>query len=171
MDGIVIGNAQPAHLRAIPAIELAAATIFPEADLPQRIRHRVTAAEDLQHALDGGRLWTAVTSEGDIVGFAMADVVDGEAYLVEVDVTPEYGRRGIGSHLVSAVISWAREGGFKALRLITFSHIPWNAAFYEKLGFSVIDRPEPGTELAGLMEVERRAGIDISRRVAMLLPL
>ena len=171
MDDIVIGLAQPAHLRAIPAIELAAASMFPEADLPQRIRHRVTKTEYLRESLDSGRLWTATTGEGGVVGFAMADVVDGEAYLVEVDVSPEYGRRGIGRDLVQTVIAWARESGFGTLWLITFNHIPWNAPFYEKLGFSTVDRPQPGTELAGLMEEERRAGIDISRRVAMRLTL
>lgn len=171
MEGIVIGIAQAMHLRAIPAIELAGAAMFPEADLPQQIRHRVTATTDLQNALDAGRLWTAVSAQGQVLGFAMADTVDDEAYLVEVDVLPDFGRRGIGNQLVKTVIAWARESGFNALRLVTFRHIPWNAPFYEKLGFSVVDRPEPGTELAGLMDEERRAGINVVNRVAMLLTL
>jgi GNAT superfamily N-acetyltransferase len=101
----------------------------------------------------------------------MADVVDSDAYIAEVGVTPEFGGRGIGTRLVEAAIAWARDQGFDAIRLVTFSHLPWNAPFYEKLGFSVVDRPEPGTELAGLMEEERRAGIEITNRVAMLLTL
>lgn len=171
MEGIAVDTAQPAHLRAIPGIELAAATMFSEADLPLPIRHRVTAAEDLKQAFADGRLWTATTNQDRPVGFALADIVDDVAYLAELAVIPEYGRQGIGRRLVESVIAWARENEFNALRLITFGHIPWNAPFYEKLGFAVVDPPEPGTELAGLMEEERRLGINKSNRAAMLLTL
>lgn len=171
MQSILIGEARRQHLRAIPTVELDAVTMFSEADLPQPIRHRVTRAEDLRSALDAGRLWTATTAEGKVVGFALADIVDDTAYLAELAVVPGFGRRGIGRRLVELAIAWARKNGFNALRLVTFSHVPWNAPFYEKLGFSVVDPPEPGTEMAGLMEEERHAGIDKTNRVLMLLKL
>ena len=171
MDGIDIGIARPAQLADIPGVELSAVTLFPEQDLPQPIRYRVTAIEDLQQARQSGRLWTATSGDGKVIGFAMADVVDDLAYLAELAVLPDFGRRGIGKRLVESVIAWACDSGFSTLRLVTFGHIPWNAPFYEKLGFSTVEPPAPGTEMAEIMEAERRAGIDKSRRVLMQLTL
>ena len=128
---------------------------------------RAGLVEDLQRALGSGRLWTAMTHQDQVVGFAMADVVDEMAYLAELAVVPNFGRQGIGKRLVESAIAWARASGFDTLQLVTFAHIPWNAPFYEKLGFSVVDPPEAGTEMAGIMEEERRAGINKSCRVLM----
>lgn len=158
------------HLAAIPAIELAGARLFSERDLPQHLRHRVSAQSDLRDAMDERRLWVALT-DGQTVGFAMADVIDGEAYLTEVDVLPAYGRRGIGSRLVSTVKDWGRAGGFAHLTLVTFRHVPWNAPFYEKLGFARFEPAEHGPELRRLFREERKAGIKIRDRIAMRIKL
>ncbi len=171
MESLVIDIARAEHLADIPGIELAGATLFAESDLPQRLRHRVTAAEDLQEALLSGRLWTAVLNGHKTVGFAMAETVDGQAYLTEVDVLPEYGRQGIGTKLVRTVAHWAGNNGFCTLSLITFHHLPWNAPFYEKIGFTLIDPMEHGPELAGLIQEERQVGIDTASRVAMKMRL
>jgi GNAT superfamily N-acetyltransferase len=170
MSPVLIDKARERHLAAIPGIELAGVTLFSETDLPQHIRHRVTAIEDLREALEDGRLWTACEAD-HVVGFALADVVDGQAYLTEVDVLPDYGRQGIGSRLVETVVNWARDGGFSSLSLLTFRHLAWNAPFYEKLGFRPIAAAEHGPEIEGLMSDEADIGIDRSMRVAMRLKL
>lgn len=167
MANVLIASAREAHLKEIPRIELAAAARFSEADLPQDIRHKVTEPADLRDALQQNRLWVATSDEDRIIGFAMADVVDGQAYLVEVDVLSDYCRQGIGTALVRSVLGWARAQGLGSLWLITFSHLPWNAPFYEKLGFSIVEPAEHGAELAGLIEEEGQLGIDTSNRVAM----
>lgn len=167
MDTVSISPARRAHLDDIPRIELAAAALFSEADLPQCIRFKVTPAEDLREALDNQTLWVAIGPQEQTVGFAMANTVDGDAYLDELDVLPDFGRRGIGARLVTTVIDWARGSGFSHLSLITFRHVPWNAPFYAKLGFSILDPAEHGPEIAGLIKDEHRAGIDTRKRVAM----
>lgn len=167
MTGIRIAPAVAAHLGEIPRIELAAAALFSEVDLPSEVRFRVTEPADLREALQQNRLWVALTREDRIVGFAMADIVDGQAYLVEVDVLPDYGRQGIGTKLIGVAMEWARSQSLVALWLVTFHHLPWNAPFYEKLGFSVVDPVEHGAELAGLIEEEAQLGINIENRVAM----
>jgi GNAT superfamily N-acetyltransferase len=171
VDPIAIELAREEHLADIPGIELAGATLFAEADLPQEIRHRVTAATDLRDALNASRIWVAVHQSRQTVGFAMAEVVDRQAYLTELDVLPEFGRQGIGSRLVRAVAEWAKTCDFDSLSLITFRHLPWNAPFYEKLGFFIIDSAEHGPELVGLMEEERQVGINMNNRVAMKLKI
>ena len=169
MDPIAIELAREEHLAHIPGIELAGATLFAEADLPQEVRYRVTAVTDLRDAFNEGRIWVAIHGSRQTVGFAMAEIVDRQAYLTELDVLPEFGRQGIGSRLVRAVEAWAKTSDFESLSLITFRHLPWNAPFYEKLGFSIINSAEHGPELLGLMEEERQVGINMDNRVAMKL--
>jgi GNAT superfamily N-acetyltransferase len=159
------------HLAALGTIETAAATLFSETDLPADIRYRVTGADVLHDAQDNARIWVAL-ADGDVpVGFAMATLVDNEAHLDELNVLPDYGRRGIGTELVNAVTCWARDNRFSVLTLITFKHLPWNAAFYEKLGFERVTVAELGRELAGLIAAEGKAGIDVKNRIAMRLEL
>ena len=171
MTGINIELAGSEHLSAIPTIELAAAAMFSEADLPVEIRYLVTEEDLLHRAQRDARLWVALTEERIPVGFAMAEIVDGSAHLDEMDVMPDYGRRGIGTKLINTLINWARSADYPLLTLITFRHLPWNAPFYEQLGFVSMDSSEVGEELADLLAEESNAGIDISKRICMKLDL
>jgi GNAT superfamily N-acetyltransferase len=159
------------HLAAIPAIELAASAMFPEADLPMEIRYLVTEDELLHEAQSDERLWVALTDERTPVGFAMADIVDGGAHLDEMDVMPDFGRQGIGTRLVRTLIDWAQSCDYPAITLITFRHLPWNAPFYERMGFASMAPSEIGSELTGLLQEESKAGIDLQQRVCMKLNL
>jgi hypothetical protein len=69
------------QLREIPRLEQAAATVFPEEDLPAGVRYRVTDHDLLEAAQEEGRLWVAVDRRGQPVGFALAEVRDDEACL------------------------------------------------------------------------------------------
>ena len=171
MTQINIELADYEHLSAIPAIELAAAAMIPEADLPMEVRYLVTEDELLHQARSEARLWVALTDDRAPVGFAMADIVDGGAHLDEMDVLPDFGRQGIGTRLVRTFIDWARSGDFSAVTLITFCHLPWNAPFYEKMGFVAMEPAELGAELAFLLVEEGQAGIDVRKRVCMKLDL
>jgi len=171
VKSVVIEKAREEHLASIPGVELAGSALFSEADLPPHIRYKVTDKADLREALRDNRLWVALDRQQKIIGYAMADVVDNQAYLTEVDVLPDFGRRGIGTRLVNAVVEWAGTSEFASLSLVTFRHVPWNAPFYEKLGFSIVESSEYGPELRGFIEDEGRVGIDIANRVAMKLSL
>ena len=171
MTDISIKLAGSEHLSAIPAIELAASAMFAEADLPIEIRYLVSEDELLQEAQSEARLWVALTEDRTPVGFALGDIVDGRAHLDEMDVIPKFGRQGIGTRLVQTLIDWARSGNYPAVTLITFRHLPWNAPFYEKMGFEVMESSAVGTELANLLQEEREAGIDVHKRVCMKLDL
>lgn len=170
MSAITVSLAKRSHLTEISKIELAAATMFSEEDLPRNLRYKVTHISYLQEAIDQGCLWVAL-HDNKPVGFASASTIDGAGYLDEVDVRPEFTREGIGTRLVTAVIDWARSEKFPCLMLITFRHVAWNAPFYEKLGFREMDSTEHGKELSGLIKKERRIGLNVSKRVAMRLDL
>ncbi|HEX2139097.1 MAG TPA: GNAT family N-acetyltransferase [Woeseiaceae bacterium] len=159
-----------AHLAEIPKIEQAAASVFAAEDLPPALRYRVTDRELLREAQRDGRLWVAITAAHP-VGFALADVADGHAYLSEIDVHPEHARRGLGTRLVRAVVDWASARRFACVLLVTFRHLPWNAPFYERLGFVALDEAEMGADLRELIAEEGAAGIDTAKRIAMRLRL
>jgi GNAT superfamily N-acetyltransferase len=162
-----IALAAKEHLPAIPRIEQAAASMFPEADLPLHIRYRVTDRRTLAKAQREARLWVALNSRREPVGFAHAGLIDNQAHLDEMDVHPDYGRRGIGTRLVRTVVEWATEQGFDELTLITFRHLPWNAPFYATLGFAVVDAESLGDEMLDLLQQEAAAGLKAANRVCM----
>jgi len=164
-----IEPATECHLRAIPGIEHAAATIFSEKDLPSDLRYLVTDRETLGEAQRQNRLWAAVDDKGNVVGFALARIVGGVPHLEEMDVHPDCARQGIGSRLLDAVVEWARDGGYPGISLITFRHLPWNAPFYEQHGFTQIDETEDSAELCNLLREDIEAGLDAHNRVAMML--
>lgn len=155
------------QLREIPRIEQAAATVFPEEDLPAAVRYRVTDHLLLEAAQEEGRLWVAVDRRGRPVGFALAEVLDDEACLDEVDVHPLHMRRGLGTRLVGTVIRWAEREGFGSLSLLTFRHLPWNADFYAGLGFEPVASEELVPALRTILAEEARAGINVADRIGM----
>jgi GNAT superfamily N-acetyltransferase len=170
VSSITIKLAEYEHLAEIPKIELAAAAMFSETDLPRNLRYKVTHISYLQEALEQKCLWVALDGDKP-VGFAAASIVDGVGYLDELAVKPDFARQGIGTMLMSTVIDWGHAERFSSLMLITYAHLAWNAPFYENLGFRRMDAKEHGKELAGLIKEERRIGLNIANRVAMRLDL
>lgn len=160
-----IGLARREHARLLPAIEWKAAGLFPESDLPRDLRDEVTPVAAFAAAQRAGRLWVALSPDGAPVGFALVRLLDGGAHLEEMDVHPEHGRRGVGSSLVRAVLRWARRRDLPCVTLTTFEHLPWNAPFYARVGFRVLDGDEIGPELALVLREEARFGL--RRRVVM----
>ena len=99
-------------------------------------------------------------------GFACVDVVDGVAHLWQLSVHPASGRQGIGRTLVEAACDWASSNGYPAVTLTTFRDVPWNAPFYSRHGFQILDTLPPG--LAAIREHEKDLGDDdFGPRVAM----
>lgn len=159
--------AAPEHLASLPLIEAKAGQLFPDTHVPERLREIVTPPEAFARAAREQRLFVAVAARDEAVGFALAGVMDGAAYLAELDVLPEHGRRGIGRDLIEAVKLWAAQGGFPALLLVTFKDLPWNAPYYLRLGFEALAPDAHTPALQAVLQREAAAGLDASRRVAM----
>ena len=108
-----------------------------------------------REGIEKKRLWVALTPDGKIVGFALAQVIDQEGHLREIDVLQDFGRRGIGRSLINTVIDWCHDQGYPTLTLTTFKHIPFNRPYYEKLGFRIIPDAELRGTLKDMAEKER----------------
>ncbi len=170
-NGYSIEPAKPEHIAALPAIERAAAEIFPEGVIPDQVKDYVLSLEDFANALTQKHLWVAITSNHQPVGFAMVtvDASSKSAMLAEIDVDPGHQQKGLGKALVQTVIEWARKEGIQHLSLTTFSNVPWNAPFYGKMGFRSLSGNELTANLIAMLNKEGELGL--KNRVAMQLDL
>jgi GNAT superfamily N-acetyltransferase len=83
----------------------------------------------------------------------------------------EHAGNGLGRRLIQAVVARAREAGVPRLTLTTFRDVPFNAPFYARLGFRIVDEPHLCPRLARIRQEERRNGCELAPRVAMILAL
>jgi GNAT superfamily N-acetyltransferase len=117
--------------------------------------------------LAAGPLWVAVDDADQPIGFLLAGEIDGFAYIDQLSVLPEHGRKGIGGRLIAAAVEWARGTGAQAIVLGTYRDVPWNQPFYEKHGFVEMPESEWDEEIREARAHEARLGHDISRRLFM----
>lgn len=166
-----ITPARDSDLERLSEIERRAAALFETLDFGFPLPIGVHSQADLRAGHEAGLLWVARDEAGLRAGFALAGLVDGRLHLEEVDVLPEFGRRGIGAALVRKTIEEARVRGLGAVTLCTYRDVPWNAPFYRRLGFRPLRTREIGPKLLRLMAFEARQGFPPALRVAMIRPV
>ena len=162
-----IRAARAGDLDALPAIEQKAAARFAPYGLAETLSNILTPSELLGEGMQADRLWVATDESDRPVGFALASVVGDNAHLDELDVHPAHGRRGLGTALVEAVCDWASASGYRVITLTTLGHIPWNAPWYQRLGFRVLEEGELTEALRNLLREEIQRGLPAEQRVAM----
>jgi ribosomal protein S18 acetylase RimI-like enzyme len=152
----------------MPAIERAAGQLFDGiegiASLPDRgARHRDRL---LSYIRKGHSL---VSHVGDrMAGFLVTEPFGQELHVWELDVHPDFQRRGIGAGLVRACLIDARNAGFRAVTLTTFRDVAWNAPFYARLGFEEVLALDAHPRLASELALEADEGLPAERRCAMI---
>jgi GNAT superfamily N-acetyltransferase len=164
-----IVKARKEHLPFLGHIELAAADLFSNDDIPETLRAGVVPGSAFIAPLSNDMLWVAVDEMELPVGFLLAEVVDSHFHIHEMDVHPSHGRKGIGTKLLQHACRIAKERGFLAVTLTTFSHVRWNAPFYSKVGFIPCSESDIGDGLAAKLKEERAKGF--KNRIAMIAHL
>src|SRR6185436_11263910 len=166
-----IRSARADDLPRLPEIEHAASQLF-------RHTEHAALADDTGPDLDNferwwrkGAIWVAVDSADNLVGFAVAEELDGQGFLIELDVHPAHGRRGLGRRLIETVRAWAAQRGYAELRLSTFARIEWNAPYYARLGFRTLAEAELGPGLLEVRQGEVASGLEVTQRVFMTLAI
>ena len=122
-----------------------------------------------QAFVEAGGSWVAEGPDGRILGFACARFEDQALHLHEVSVRREAQGQGVGRKLLQQVADAARHAGARELTLTTFADVPWNAPFYARLGFEVIDEGLLDARLQQILADERAHGL--AGRCAMRLGL
>jgi len=139
-----IARATAAQVPALCAIERAAVELFRGHRASDAYAAMAIPPELLEVAIARGLVWVAL-EEGVAVGFVWLDDTMGEGMIgiAEIDVQPSHGRRGIGAALLEHACAWARAAGYRTVGLGTLADVPWNAPFYAKHGFAVVDKSDP----------------------------
>ncbi|AGG88113.1 4-(cytidine 5'-diphospho)-2-C-methyl-D-erythritol kinase [Rhodanobacter denitrificans] len=166
-----IERAEPSEVEALCAIEREAVQLFRGHPAWPSYSAVSIPPELLRQAIDRGLVWVARDEAGEPVGFVWLDteLADGAIGIAEIDVLPAYGRRGIGAALLEHACAWAREAGYRRVGLGTLAEVPWNAPFYAKHGFAVVDKNAPAFAFA--RERDRENGFPDELRVFMSRPL
>ncbi len=138
----------------------------PEARVAACADHPPFPADELLAFADAGRAWVA-TEDGIVVGFVLAEILDGCAHIEEVAVDRAHGDRGYATVLIDAVGRWASERNLAALTLTTFADVPWNRPFYERRGFQVLADDELSDGLRHKVMEEEHLGLPAELRVVM----
>jgi N-acetylglutamate synthase-like GNAT family acetyltransferase len=75
--------------------------------------------------------------------------------------------RGLGRMLLEHAARRAAADGLPALTLTTFEHVAWNAPYYARLGFRILDDAEVTPGLRAIRRREAGIGLDRWPRVCM----
>lgn len=133
-----------------------------------RIRAARTSELPVLRAIErAGRLWVSADEADEPVAYLMASVVDGRLHIDRISVHPG------APAVVSVVGCWehaadrAAADGLAALTLTTFASVPWNAPYYRRCGFRVLDDAELTPGLSAIRQHEADLGLDRWPRVCM----
>jgi len=143
----------------------------------ERIADRLYATIGLEIVLDmpqallerlrEGPVWVAVDADDQPIGFLLAGILDSFAYIDQISVLPEHGRKGIGAALMDIALAWARTTPANAMILSTYRDVAWNQPFYERHGF--VEMPEAAWtgKIRAARRLEAQQGHDLNRRLFM----
>jgi 4-diphosphocytidyl-2-C-methyl-D-erythritol kinase len=163
----VIERATDAQIEALCAIERAAVQMFRGHEIWPAYEVAEIPPDILRDAIARGHVWVALSQAREPIGFVCLDTEEGGHALgiAELDVLPEWGRRGIGSALLETAIDWARAAGYRRVDLGTLADVPWNAPFYARHGFAVVDKNDKAFAFA--RDRDRENGFPDHLRVFM----
>ncbi len=161
--------ARPDELEALIHIDDEASILYANAGLPLAFDsgHPFVLDESVRwrKAINEGLAYVACDNTDCPVGFMILSWVDGDPYVDQLSVHPNFMRQGVGSRLLQRAISWSED---RPLWLTTYSHLAWNRLYYERFGFVMVPQHQCGLELSQLIKAQRAALPDPDYRVAMV---
>jgi len=154
-------------LELLREIERSAGMIFAEYDMLAISEDEPPDIASLSSYSQDGRLWVLVNEADHPIAYLMADLVDGCAHIEQVSVHATHAGNGFGRALIEAVTLWASERKLPAVTLTTFRDVPWNAPYYQRLGFEILSEVDHTPGLRRIRQEEKRRGLDRWPRVCM----
>jgi len=165
---ILIRPATREDAAAMAAVEVAAAQRFRAIGMTHIAEAEPTDTTAVLVRIDGGRAYVAVDTQGVCVGFAFYRLLDTRRlYLEELDVAPTHAGQRIGARLIEQVTARAAQEGIAEVVLSTFRDAPWNAPYYARLGFSIVDDAMLDDTLRAIRAHHVALGLDETQRVFM----
>jgi GNAT superfamily N-acetyltransferase len=163
---VVIRRVRRTELEVLRAIEREAGRSFVTVGMPEIAADEPMSTAALDAYRIAGRAWVAVDAHRRPMAYLLGEIVDDCGHVAQVSVSPTNARQGLGAALIEHLAGIAAADGRPALTLTTFRDVPWNAPYYARLGFVVVDPADQGPELRRLVAYEART-IPDAPRVAM----
>lgn len=158
---------RPGDLRAVRAIERDAGAAFAEIGMAAVAADPPPSTTELEAFCAAGRSYVASGDHDLPLAFLLSSILDGCAHIDQVSVSPVSAGHGIGAALIDHLAGVAAAEGLASVTLTTFRDVPWNAPYYRRLGFVVLEPAAQGRELASLIMRERSSIPGDAPRVAM----
>lgn len=152
--------AGPDELPLLQDIERAAGRCFRDIGMPEIADDEPLPLEELARCQQAALAWVAADDADIPVAYLIADRVDGNLHVEQVSVHPDSARRGVGRSLLDHLAHQATREGAPALTLTTFTEVPWNAPYYERCGFRLLDDGGLTPGLRRIREHEAAHGLD-----------
>lgn len=166
----MIRLARPSDIPALHRVEASAATAFIGTHMAFAADHPPNDPADLLAAIDRQLLWV-VEADGEVIGFVYAEAFHGGLYVRELSVAAAAQKQGHGAALMATVIAAAAARGDRQLMLTTDRSLAWNAPFYTRLGFRIVEGDAIPVEAQRRLEAQYAAGFDPAQRCAMVRPV
>ncbi len=168
----VVRRARQNDAAALPAIERSAAELFrTDPTLAWLADTDVASAAQHRQAIDNAYVWVAENTSAQLAGFIRALDFDNQLHIEELSVSLAFQGQGVGRRLVLTAIEHARHEQLRAVTLTTFRDLPWNAPFYQRMGFVEVAPGEHAAHLLDALQKEIEHGFAAERRCAMHLKL
>lgn len=152
-------------------LELRAAQRFrdsPHPDCADMAHFDLSRLTELSRA---GSVWIATGIAGQPIGFVIAEALDDDGYVHELDVEQAHGGRGVGRALLRRVAEWAKACGLGTLLLATFNDVAWNAPFYQRVGFVLVPLADYTPRMLAQRHSDLAAGMKAASRVMLRAPV
>ncbi len=155
-----VRRAREDDLARMREIERAAGRAFAELGMTAIAEDEPPSVATLRAYQRAGRAWV----HGDpAVAYLLAEAVDGNLHIEQVSVHPDHAGQRIGRALIEHVADLAGT----PVTLTTFADVPWNAPYYERLGFRRLAEAELTAGLRWIRRREAEHGLDRWPRVVM----
>lgn len=155
------------ELPALQDIERAAGRCFRDIGMPEIADDEPLTLGELARYHHAGLAWVAANDADTPIAYLIADRVDGNLHVEQVSVHPDSARRGIGRLLLDHLAAQARSERVPALTLTTFTEVPWNAPYYARLDFRLLDDNGHTPGLREIRRCEAAHGLDRWPRACM----
>jgi GNAT superfamily N-acetyltransferase len=155
------------ELEALRQIERDAGRAFAAIGMAEIANDEPLSVVELEAFRANGRAWIAVDARDRPIAYLLSSVIDGCAHIEQVSVASAHARRGLGAALIEHLAATARAEDRPALTLTTFRDVSWNAPYYQRLGFVIIEPADQEPELAELVNRESATIPSNEPRVAM----
>lgn len=163
----MIRLARDTDLPVLQDIERAAGAPFRDHDMAAIADDQPPTIAELTEFQRDGRCWVVTDEQDRPIAYLLGAIIDGHAHIEQVSVHPGHSHQGHGRRLIDTLSAWAADRGLAGLTLTTFADIPWNAPYYERLGFRVLTDDELTDGLRQVRAHEAARGLDTWPRVAM----